>query len=54
MLVENGSDVNASAKNGDTPLHMAAESGFPKIIELLIKNGLSPVKTYETLETGNI
>lgn len=27
MLVENGSDVNASTKDGDTPLHTAAELG---------------------------
>lgn len=28
MLVENGSDVNAvETKNGDSPLHMAAELG---------------------------
>ena len=39
QLLKQGADVNAKDKNGWTPLHQAANKGFPEIVKLLIKNG---------------
>lgn len=38
-LINAEADVNAVDKNGAAPLHMAAECGCTKIVEVLIKNG---------------
>ncbi len=39
FLVEAGADVNIAAKNGDTPLHRAAQSGDVSVIKLLADSG---------------
>ncbi|WBA85181.1 ankyrin repeat domain-containing protein [Endozoicomonas sp. GU-1] len=38
-LADVGVNINARTKNGETPLHIAAECGNDKCVELLIKNG---------------
>ncbi|XP_057331478.1 putative ankyrin repeat protein RF_0381 [Microplitis mediator] len=39
ILVGRGADVNASIRNGMTPLHVAAKHGHLKIMDFLISNG---------------
>lgn len=39
LLVERGADVNATSKNGWTPLHRAASKGFTNVCEYLIAMG---------------
>jgi ankyrin repeat protein len=39
LLITEGADVNANARNGFTPLHRAAYQGHKEIAELLIANG---------------
>lgn len=43
-LLENGADVNANddGKIGETALSLAAQGGYPEIVELLLKHGANP------------
>ncbi|HEY9145549.1 MAG TPA: ankyrin repeat domain-containing protein [Thiobacillus sp.] len=43
-LLENGADVNANEeeKIGETALSLAAEGGYPEIVELLLMHGANP------------
>lgn len=38
-LVEAGSDLNISDRNGQTPMELAKERGYSKIVELLLHSG---------------
>jgi hypothetical protein len=40
-LLENRSNPNIQAKNGDTPLHLACQHGHLEVAKLLIENGAS-------------
>jgi len=39
VLLSRGADRNAPDENGNTPLHAAAEQGFPDAVRLLLKEG---------------
>jgi cytohesin len=39
LLITEGADVNALAKEGSTPLHFAAWNGYKEIAQILIDNG---------------
>ncbi len=39
MLINAGANLNARDENGYTPLHLAAQRGFKKIFDLLVKAG---------------
>lgn len=39
FLINNGANISCSLKSGWTPLYTAAENGYEKIAELLIKAG---------------
>jgi uncharacterized protein len=39
LLIEAGSNLNATDDNGCTPLHFAAQSGNIKVVALLLLNG---------------
>ncbi|VEL23952.1 unnamed protein product [Protopolystoma xenopodis] len=39
VLLEAGAIVNARTRDGLTPLHCAARSGFPEMVELLLNAG---------------
>ena len=39
LLIEKGADVKAKHKDGETPLHEAAEHNSVEVIELLKKHG---------------
>lgn len=39
FLINNGADVNTTAKNGKTPLNLAIEAGNDNFVELLEANG---------------
>ncbi len=38
-MLERGADVNARAKDGQTPLHRASDSGAPEVVRLLLEHG---------------
>ena len=38
FLIENGANVNASNKKGETPIHISAGKGFKKITEELLRS----------------
>ena len=40
MMIENGADVNAVTKNGNTPLTLAVGTGF-QILKLLLSNDVN-------------
>ena len=39
VLIEAGSDVNARSHSGQTPLHLAAQTGKGEVIDLLLRCG---------------
>ncbi len=39
FLIERGANVNASAKNGKTPLSLASEAAYESIVKVLLANG---------------
>jgi ankyrin repeat protein len=39
LEIENGSDIDATNKDGDTPLHLAARARRGKIASLLVRSG---------------
>uniref|UniRef100_A0A8D8YWX2 Ankyrin-1 n=1 Tax=Cacopsylla melanoneura TaxID=428564 RepID=A0A8D8YWX2_9HEMI len=39
LLLNSGSNVNVSDKNGKMPIHVAAEKGYVEILECLLKHG---------------
>jgi ankyrin repeat protein len=39
LLIKNSTDINIRAKNGDTALHLAAQAGNEKLMDLLVSNG---------------
>jgi ankyrin repeat protein len=41
MLIEFGAEVNARGKDGNTPLHCAAEEGWERIEQILIEVGFN-------------
>ncbi len=42
MLIENGADIDAKDKDGNTPLHFTAESKMPRVADTLLRNGADP------------
>ena len=42
LLLDRKADVNAATDAGQTPLHLAAATGQPKISRLLIERGADP------------
>lgn len=39
LLLEKGADIRATAKSGQTALHLAASNGHPAVFELLLEKG---------------
>ena len=39
LLLDKGASIQALDKERSTPLHLAATSGYPDIVELLLKEG---------------
>ena len=50
-LISEGGDVNAKTEDNDTPLHIAAEKGLQKNVELLLENGANPAATNDAGES---
>jgi ankyrin repeat protein len=42
ILLAHGADVNAKARNGETPLHQAVNAGFATIVVQLLQHGAAP------------
>jgi ankyrin repeat protein len=42
QFLENGADVNARNRDGETPLHIAAQEGHRGVFELLLQNDADP------------
>lgn len=52
LLIKKGADLNGKAKDGSSPLHLAAERGeMSELMELLLKNGAVPNQTDGSGET---
>lgn len=42
VLLGQGAEINATDKNGWTPLHCAARAGYLDVVKLLVESGASP------------
>ena len=50
-LISEGGNVNAKSLYNETPLHIAAEKGLQKNVELLLENGANPAATNDAGES---
>ncbi|WP_257296690.1 ankyrin repeat domain-containing protein [Endozoicomonas sp. YOMI1] len=52
LLIDKGAYINQAAKDGATPLYIAAEEGNNEIVELLLANDADPKKKLKKLSIG--
>jgi ankyrin repeat protein len=51
VLIAAGADVNATQRNGFTPLHEAAQHGDDELVELLLSAGADPTARTDAGDT---